>query len=194
MAAIALGPIYAVTGVQYPVALAVIVALAWLIPMLGALLIVALVIAVAMLSGPAVAATAALCTVLVLATLEFIVQPRLVGPRRFSSLLIVLMMMAMSSVAGLVGLLLAPPVAAAIQIILGQMLPSPSEQPGAAPTQSLASSTGRLQERLAQAHAILASMPEPAAPEARSLLDRLNLLVDKATGSETASGSGAGQP
>lgn len=188
LAAIALGPIYAVIGVQYPVALAVIVAFAWLIPLLGVLLIVALVIAVAMLSGPAVAAAAALCTVLVLAVLEFMVQPRLVGPRRFSSLLIVLMLMALSSVAGLVGLLLAPPLAAAIQIIVQQALPARGERPAEVAVESPAgslprpvgSSAAHLQERLAAARAVLASMPEPAAPEVGNMLDRLTQLVDKA--------------
>ena len=43
---------------------------------------------------------------LVLGFLEFIVQPRLAGRRRFNSLLIVLVMMAMSSVAGLIPFLL----------------------------------------------------------------------------------------
>ena len=140
--------------------------------MLGTLLIFVLVIAVAMLSGPIMAAAAALCTLLVLVILEFIVQPRLVGPRRFSSLLIVLVLMVMASVAGLVGLLVAPPVAAAIQIILQQLLPSRSERP--------AEVTADLRERLAAARTVLASMPEPAAPEVSNMLDRLTQLVDEA--------------
>jgi putative permease len=180
LAAIALGLIYMAIGVQYPVALAITVALAWFIPLLGMLLIVVVVIAVALLSGPVVAAAAALCTLLVLLVLEYIVQPRLVGPRRFSSLLIILVMMAMVSVAGLVGLLVAPPMAAAIQIILQQLLPSRSERPADATAPSMAQSTGLLQERLAAARAVLASMPEPAAPEVSSMLDRLARLVDKA--------------
>ena len=179
LAAIVLGLIYAVIGVQYPVALAVTVALAWFIPMLGALLIIVLVIAVGMLSGFFVTVVAALCTLLVLGILEFVVQPRLVGPQHFSSLLIVLVLMIMASVAGLVGLLVAPPLAAAIQIILQQMLPTASEQPAAAATDSLAQSTVLLQERLAAARAVLVSMPEPSALEVNSLLDRLSQLVDK---------------
>lgn len=172
LAAIVLGLIYAAIGVQYPVALAVAAAVAWLIPLLGGLLIFVLVIPVALLSGPVTAAVAALCTLLVLLALEYLVQPRLVGARRFSSLLIILVMMAMASVAGLVGLLVAPPLAAAIQIILEQMLPTASERPAVA--------TIPLQERLAAARAVLASMPEPAAPEVNSMLDRLSQLVDKA--------------
>jgi putative permease len=172
LAAIVLGLIYATIGVQYPVALAVAAALAWLIPLLGALLILILVIAVGMLSGPITAAVATLCTLVVLLVLEYVVQPRLVGARRFSSLLIILVMMAMASVAGIVGLLLAPPLAAAIQIILEQMLPTTSERPAVANIP--------LQERLAAARAVLASMPESAAPEATSVLDRLSQLVEKA--------------
>ena len=60
LAAILLGLIYAAIGVQYPVALAVAAALAWLIPLLGALLIFVLVIPVALLSGPVIAAVATL--------------------------------------------------------------------------------------------------------------------------------------
>jgi putative permease len=172
MAAILLGLVYATIGVQYPIALSVAAAVAWLIPLLGALLIFLLVIPVALLSGPVVAFVAALCTLLILLFLEYYVQPRLVGARRFSSLAIILVMMAMASVAGLVGLLVAPPLAAAIQILLEQMIPATSEQPAMASVS--------LQERLASARAVLASMPPPAAPEAASMLDRLSQLVDKA--------------
>jgi predicted PurR-regulated permease PerM len=181
LAAILLGLIYTVIGVQYPVALAISVALAWFIPMLGALLIFVMVIAVAMLSGPIIAGAAALGTLLVLLIMEFVVQPRLVGPRRFSSLLIIILLMAMVSVAGIVGLLVAPPLAAAIQIILEQLLPARGEQPAEVADNSLAGSTARLQERLVAARAVLASMPEPAAPEVSNMLDRLTRLVDKAS-------------
>jgi putative permease len=172
LAAVLLGLVYATIGVQYPVALSVAAAVAWLIPLLGALLIFILVTPVAMLSGPVVAFVAVLCTLLILLFLEYVVQPRLVGARRFSSLATILVMMVMSSVAGLVGLLVAPPMAAAIQILLEQMIPATSEQP------TMASIS--LQERLASARAVLASMPAPAAPEAASMLDRLSQLVDKA--------------
>jgi putative permease len=181
LAAILLGLVYVTIGVQYPIALAMTVALAWFIPLLGALLIFVMVIPVALLSGPLLAVAAAACTLLVLLFLEYILQPRLVGPRHFSSLLIILVMMVMVSVAGLVGLLVAPPLAAAIQIILEQVLTSTGEQPAVPVTQSLARSTGQLQERLAAARAVLASMPEPAAPEVSNMLDRLSLLVDKAS-------------
>jgi putative permease len=180
LAAIVLGLIYAAIGVQYPVALAVAAALAWLVPLLGALIIIVLVIAVGLLSGPITAAVAALCTVLILLLLEFVVQPRLVGARRFSSLLIILTMMAMASVAGLVGLLAAPPLAAAIQILLEQLLPTASERPVVAAVP--------LQERLAAARAVLASMPESAAPEATNVLDRLSQLVEKASQEEEGTG------
>jgi predicted PurR-regulated permease PerM len=124
------------------------------------------------LSGPVTAAAATLGTLLVLLFLEYVVQPRLVGPRRFSSLLIILVMMAMVSVAGVVGLLVGPPLAAAIQIILEQMLPTTSERPLV--------TTPHLQERIAAARAVVASMPEPAAPELNNMLDRLSRLLEKA--------------
>jgi putative permease len=180
LAAMALGLIYAAVGVQYPVALAVAAALAWLIPLLGALLILILVIAVGMLSGPITAAVATICTVLVLAILEYVVQPRLAGARRFSSLLIILVMMAMSSAAGLIGLLAAPPLAAIIQILLEQLLPPAGERTAVAEIS--------LRERLTAARAVLASMPEPAAPEVTSVLDRLSQLVEKASQEDESTG------
>jgi predicted PurR-regulated permease PerM len=161
-----------VIGVQYPVALAVAVALAWLIPLLGVVLIFVLVVPVALLTGPITAVLAVLSTLLIVLLLEYVVQPRLVGPRHFSSLLAILMMMAMVSVAGVVGLLVAPPLAAAIQILLEQTLPTTNERTVVAEIS--------LQKRLVEARAVLASMPEPAAPEVTSMLDRLSQLVDKA--------------
>jgi predicted PurR-regulated permease PerM len=181
LAAIVLGLIYTVIGVQYSAALAVAVSLAWFIPLLGALLIFVMVIPVALMSGPLVAVAATLCTLLVLLILEYYVQPRLAGPRHFSSLLIIIVMMVMLNVAGLVGLLVAPPLAAAIQIVMQLMLPATSEQPVAAAPQSLAGSPVQLRERLAAARAVLVSMPEPAAPEVSNMLDRLSRLVEKAS-------------
>ena len=102
-----------------------IAALCWLLPWLGA--VIAL-MALALADLPALVlnwpnsliplAMAALFTVLVFAILETCVEPRLFNRRRYNSLFIVLAVIALAETFGILGLLLGPMVAVAIQAAL----------------------------------------------------------------------------
>ena len=124
LAVILLGLGYQLLGLQYPVALALIGAIGWLIPWVGLLLAVIPALWVGLSSSLALGLLAAAFTIGVLCFLEFVVEPRLFNRRRFSSLLVVIVVLVLVDEYGLIGILLAPPLAAAIQILAGQLMRS----------------------------------------------------------------------
>ena len=175
LAVILLGLGYKALGLQYPVALAVIGAIGWLIPWVGLLLAVIPALWVGLSSSLALGLAAAAFTIGVLSFLEFVVEPRLFNRRQFSSLLVVIVVLVLVDEFGLIGILLAPPLAAAIQILAGQLMRST-----ATVKTTLAQPIGALQVQLASAKSLLATETVPPGPELNNLVDRLGLLITRA--------------
>jgi putative permease len=117
LAAIILGLSYYELGLPYPILLAVWAGLVWLIPWVGVVLALIPATLIGLLSGPTNAALAAAVTIGVFAALEVWVEPRLYGRARVSPVLVVITLMVMAQYAGILGMLLAPPLAAMIQIL-----------------------------------------------------------------------------
>jgi predicted PurR-regulated permease PerM len=111
-----LGIGYWLIGVEFPVTLAVLSAIAWLVPWLGALLALAPVVMVAISGGPGVVAVTILYTVVAFILIRLL-ESRLLK-QRYGSLIVVVVMVALVDGFGLFGLLLAPPLAAALQVVL----------------------------------------------------------------------------
>jgi len=94
LAGLLLGLGYWLIGLQYPTLLALIGAVVWLIPIMGVLLALIPVIIVGIISGLWVGLIAGGYTLLVFWLLEYIIEPRFYDRRRFSSLLLLLVMLA----------------------------------------------------------------------------------------------------
>jgi len=120
--------------------------------------------------------TAAL-TIGALFFLEFVVEPRLFNRRRFSSLLVVIVVLVLVDQFGLIGILIAPPLAAVIQIFASEFIRAATQ----APTPQLDQPIYTLQARLASVQTSLAAQPEAPAPEITNLVDRLMQLIVRAT-------------
>ena len=175
LAVILLGIGYQVLGLQYPVALALIGAIGWLIPWVGILLAVIPAVWVGMSSSLTLGLLAGAFTIGVLCFLEFVVEPRLFNRRRFSSLLVVIVVLVLVDEYGLIGILLAPPLAAAIQILAGQLMrPTPTAKT------TLAQPISALRTHLVSVQSILASRTVPPGPELGNLVDRLTQLIARA--------------
>lgn len=173
LAGLLLGVGYWLLGVPYPVLLGVFSALAWLVPWLGALLALLPVLLVAGLASPLLAVGAGLFTVLVFVVLEFVVEPRLYNRRQYSPLLVALMVIILGETYGLLGVLVAPPLAAALQILLTTFL-----APASAPTaQPVAEQFVALEERLTLLRAALSAAGPNASPQVVSLVERLEKLI-----------------
>ena len=185
---------FALLGVPFPFLTALAVSVAWLLPLVGGLLAVLMAIALAAFGGPLVAIGAALCTGAVLAFMEFVVERRLYPRERYGSVLVMLINIIMVEAIGLPGLLVAPPVAAAIQIALSQWLrPAPQAsadeivQPlnGTAVASSSPLSTvdlEALRQRLATLQGRLGQNDDgeltPSAHSMRNLTERLARLMN----------------
>lgn len=180
LAGVLLGAGFHLLGLNYPALLAVVAALSWLLPWLGA--IIAL-LALALVELPALVlnwpgslfsvAMAALFTVLVFVMLELGLEPRLFNRRRYNSLLIVLAVIALAETFGIVGLLLGPMVAVAIQAALEHV-----EREQVAARRPAADLAG-LDARIADLRASAASAEE-IPREWMSIVDRLEALIARA--------------
>ncbi len=176
LAGLLLGLGFWAIGLDYPVSLALIGALMWLVPLVGGVLAVVPVVLAGLLSGPLPAAGAAAYAAAVFLMLELLVEPRIFHRRRFSAVLIIITMIALSYALGVVGLLLAPPLAAAIQILFVSL----TAEPMPANRHEAGSQISSVHERLAQVRSLLKTMEGGPVPESASLVERLERLVEDA--------------
>jgi predicted PurR-regulated permease PerM len=168
---------YWLLGLKYGAILALIGALAWLIPLVGGALAVIPVFLTGLQANPVVAAAAAAYTLIIFLALELVVEPHLFNRQRYSSVLLLLGMIMLAADFGLLGLVVAPLVMVAIQIFFNALLTQKSAAlPVAGPEERLAG----LRERLALVKQKIAELAEPPSPETASMLDRLDKLVDEA--------------
>jgi predicted PurR-regulated permease PerM len=116
---------YSVLGIRYPILLALWGAIVRLIPWFGSLIAVfpALLIGIGVSSTVGVLAT--LYTMGVLLALTFVIEPRFFPRYKYSSLLIVLFVVALAETIGFIGVVLAPPLAVAVQILFQHLYPLP---------------------------------------------------------------------
>jgi predicted PurR-regulated permease PerM len=183
LAGLLLGVGYRIAGLPYPTLLAVVSAMLWLIPWLGAALGLGPVLLAGWAAGPVVAVIASLYTLLVFVILQFIVEPRLYDRRQYSSLLIAFLAIVLGQAYGVLGLLVAPPLAAALQILFGRLV-----TPGGIPAtvdKAVDSRYSQLEKQFAALNGILNLAPDLPAPAMASLVRRLEGLL-LAAGTELA--------
>jgi predicted PurR-regulated permease PerM len=122
VAAILLGVGYALLGLPYPAALALLALMGWLIPLVGFAVILIPVFLSALQLGGGIVFLASAFTLLVLMGLKFWIEPKYLHPRRYSNFLQVFWIVVLGSFMGLGGFLAGPVVAAATQAIREQYL------------------------------------------------------------------------
>ncbi len=179
LAGLLLGLGYWVIGIKYPTLLALIGGAVWLIPIMGLILALIPVAIVGVTHGLTLGIFAAGYALVVYWVLEWKIEPRFFDRQRFSSLLLVLTMIALIEILGPKGLIIAPPVAVAIQIFFGRLLQERLPHVAGIGVPALAD----LQERAANIDAMLAAQETPPSPKVVSLLDRLNDLIEEAAAS-----------
>lgn len=160
-------------GIKYPFVLAAIGAITWFIPLVGALFAIPLIALIAWLSGALLAMAAVIYTILIFALMEFGVEPRLYDRSKYGVILVIVVMMAMVDAVGLLGLLLAPPLALTFQIILDELLSVPVPP---IPVTDL--TLDDLEEQLAQVRTIV-SKAETESPRVANMVERLEQLLQE---------------
>ncbi|HSM71263.1 MAG TPA: AI-2E family transporter [Anaerolineales bacterium] len=122
LAGLVLGVGYWMIGLKYPALLAAWAAIARLIPWFGTLVaIIPFLFIGGFLSFSVLLAL--LFTILVIVYLKALIEPRVLERRSDNSLLIVLFVIVLWEAYGLIGVLLAPPLATAVQIIMRELYP-----------------------------------------------------------------------
>ena len=173
LAALLLGFGYWLLGSPYPWLLALIGALAWLIPVVGAPLAMILPLLLGLLTSVQLGLTTALYTLVVLIALQVWVEPRLFRRKWNNPILTLVILLAMGDAFGLLGIILAPPLSAVSQILWG-LLVSHRLSSGAA------AQVSDLIERQARVQAAIKAMEEPHLPLITSSMERLSHLMVKA--------------
>jgi predicted PurR-regulated permease PerM len=173
LAGLLLWLVYSMLGIRYPTLLAGWGAVARLIPWFGSLIAVlpALLIGIGVSSTVGVLAT--LYTVATLLILKLVIEPRFFLRSRYSSLLIVLFVIALAETFGFIGVILAPPLAVAVQILFQHLYTI------ATPTFSteMSEQVGDIKERLLQ---LKRRLQVSRNRESMRLADRLHHLLDQA--------------
>lgn len=173
LAAVLLGLGYWLLGSQYPALMALVGALAWLIPVVGAPLAIILPLLMGLLTSVQLSLFTILYTLVVLITLQVWVEPRLFKRKWDNPILTLVILLAMADAFGLPGILAAPPVSAVCQI-LWSLLASNRLNAGAAVQIS------DLKERQVRLWAVIQEMEEPPPPLVTSSMERLASLIEKA--------------
>ncbi len=173
LAALLLGVGYWLLGSPYPTLLALTGALILLLPMVGAVLALLPPLVVGLLTGVPLSLFTTLYTLLIMIILRWWLEPRLSNRRRFNPILTVVILIALADAYGLLGIIIAPPLSAACQILWGHLI---SHRAAAGPRDRITD----LKARQAQLWTTIQAMNEAPPPLVTSSMERLANLIEEA--------------
>jgi predicted PurR-regulated permease PerM len=164
---------YATMGIRYAVLLALWVAVVRLIPWFGALIAVIPALIIGIGTSSILGLVAALYTIFLLLVAKLVVEPRFFRRERYSALLIVLFVIAMAGTFGFIGMVLAPPLAVALQILFEQLYPFPEQRY----SPDAMEKAREIRKRLAE---VRSRLPDPVNRKNLILMNRIQRLVRRA--------------
>jgi putative permease len=167
-----LGLGYWLLGSPYPALLAIIGALALLIPLVGPLLAIVPPLLLGLLTGVSLSVITAVYTLIVVVVLKWWIKSRLPRHEEANPMLTIVILIALADAYGLLGVIIAPPLAAACQVLWHHLV---SHRTVAEP----AAQVSDLKERQAEVWYVIRDMAEPT-PILTSSMERLAALIEKA--------------
>jgi hypothetical protein len=173
---------YQLMGLEFAVLMALFGALAWLIPWFGALvaIIPPLLAGLSMGSIP-LALLAVAFTLFVLFIMEWFIEPRFFTRETYSSVILVVMILILADQFGLLGLILAPLVSAAVQITLRFLAQPPTlAVPETVEVAAIEQEIAQLQEKVEAARLEFIESGDEPPPELMNLMERLKKLLAEA--------------
>jgi putative permease len=173
LAGLLLGLGYWLIGSPYPALLALVGAVVVLIPMVGAPLALLPPLVVGLVTGVQLGLLTTLYTLMVLIVLWVWVKPRLFNRRWDNPVLTIVILIAMADAFGLLGIIIAPPLSAACQILWSSLVSRRAVSGSEAQVSDL-------KERQALLWATIKGMDEPPPPLVTSSMERLTHLLEKA--------------
>jgi putative permease len=172
LAGLLLGLGYWLLGSPYPALLALVGALACLIPVVGVALVVIPVLLVGFLTSLQLSLLTAFYALVIYIALEVWVKPRLFNRTWDNPILTVVLLIALADAFGLVGIIVAPPVSVVCQILWSQLV-SRRAASGAA------TQISDLKERQARVWDTIREMDGPPLALVTSSMERLTRLIEK---------------
>lgn len=173
LAGLLLGIGYWLLGSQYPTLLALIGALAWLIPVVGAALAVILPLLIGLLTSVQLSLLTVLYTLIVVIVLQVWVEPRLYKRKWDNPVLTLVILLALADAFGIVGIIVAPPISVVCQILWSRLVRD-RLAPGAS------AQVSDLKERQTRLWTTIKEMQEQPPPLVISSMERLTHLIEKA--------------
>ncbi len=173
LAGLVLGLGYWALGSPYPALLALTGALACLVPIVGAALAMIPVLLVGLLTGVQLSLFTVLYTLIVLIALRIWVKPRLFKGKWENPILTLVILIALASAFGLIGIIVAPPISVVCQIVWSQLVSRRAVLGASAQISDL-------KERQARLWAAIKAMDEPPLPLVTSSMERLTSLIEQA--------------
>jgi len=173
LAGLLLGFGYWLLGSPYPTLLALIGALAWLIPVAGATLAVILPLLIGLLSSVQLSVLTVFYTLIVVIALKVWGEPRLYKRKWDNPVLTLVILLAMADAFGLVGIIVTPPLSVVCQILWSRLV-SDRFAPGAS------AQISDLKERQTRLWTTIEEMQEQPPPLVISSMERLTDLIEKA--------------
>ncbi|MFN8381739.1 MAG: AI-2E family transporter [Anaerolineales bacterium] len=168
-----LGLGYWLLGSPYPILLALVGALTWLIPVVGVVLALIAPLLIGMLTSVQLSLFTVLYTLVILIALQIWVEPRLFKRNWDNPILTLIILLAMADVFGLLGIIIAPPLSAVCQIIWNLLVSNRLASGSAVQISDL-------KDRQTRLRAIISEMDEPPPPLVMSSMERLESLLEKA--------------
>lgn len=172
-------------GLRYAFLPAWIAVILWFVPLIGGVLALLPVMLLGLIDGPVAALIVVLYTIAIFVGVRWFIDRFPALRQQPGSILELVMAIALIDVLGIVGLLIATPVAIAIQVILNSWFratTAPAVTPAPLDSQSFYDKMATLQERISNDGSTIS-------PRTRNLYDRLAQLVDEAKGEEGRQGN-----
>jgi predicted PurR-regulated permease PerM len=173
LAVVILGIGYWLLGSPYPALLAVVGALAWLVPVVGVVLAVILPLLLGFLTGAQLSILTVLYTLIVLIALQVWAEPRLLKRNWNNPLLTLVILLAMADAFGFLGIIVAPPLSVVCQILWNLLISDRL-------TPDVAVHVSDLKDRQERLRAAIEEMDGLPPPLVVSSMERLSGLLEKA--------------
>ncbi len=173
LAGLLLGVGYLVLGSPYPALLGLLSGLALLIPIVGPVLSVIMAMVIGLLTSVQLSLVTALYAIIVLLALKMWGEPRFYKHRHTNPILTVVILIALADAFGFIGIIVAPPVSVACQILWNRLVSNRA-------VLGQADQISDLKKRQIQVWQTIQTMEEEPPPLVTSSLERLTDLLERA--------------
>jgi predicted PurR-regulated permease PerM len=166
-------------GMRFPFLMATLAAISWFIPLIGGALGMIFVLLLGLWSGVWLTGIALLYTLVIFLGLEYYIEPLFYRRQHYSAILVILMMLALLYALGLLGLLIAPPLALIVQVFFDELiLPSTGTFQRRQTAVRQEESLSQIRQRIETLRAELATAEEPS-PRLQNMAERLDTLLEE---------------